>query len=69
MEVDIEIVTRVAGVFTDQTGFVGFIDSLLNVGCFLVEFSSDVDVSYELAGHRSEGDRRTGSGVHSSSSN
>ena len=44
MKVDIEIVPRTTGVLTDKPGFVGFIDSLLDVGSFLVEFSSDVDV-------------------------
>jgi hypothetical protein len=44
MQVDVEVVSRVTGVFTDKTGLVSFVDGLLNVGCFLVEFSSDVNV-------------------------
>jgi hypothetical protein len=48
VQVDVEIVPGTTGVLADQARLVGLVDGLLNVGGFLVEFSSDVDVSYEV---------------------
>lgn len=46
VQVDVERVAGTAGVFTDETGFVRFVDGLLDVRGFLVELSSDVDVRW-----------------------
>lgn len=45
VEVDIERVSGSAGVLADKAGLVRLIDGLLDVRAFLVELSSDVDVS------------------------
>jgi hypothetical protein len=55
VDVDIKVITRVAGVLADETVGVGLIDGLLYVLCLLIELATNVDVS--------------SAGVHSSTSN
>ena len=69
VEVDIERVSGSAGVLADKAGLVRLIDGLLDVRAFLVELSSDVDVSWVLVNGRDRNtDKLTSSGVHSSTS-
>jgi hypothetical protein len=44
MDINVEIVSGTAGVFTNETGLVCFVDGLLQMGGFLEEFTADVDV-------------------------
>jgi hypothetical protein len=44
VDIDVEIVSGTASVLADETSSVGFVDSLLDVGRLLVEFTTDVDV-------------------------
>lgn len=44
MDVDIEVVSRAAGVLADQAGLVCLLDSALEYSSLVVELSSDVDV-------------------------
>lgn len=44
VEDDVKVVSGAAGVFADETVLVGFVDGLLEVGGFVVEFTADVDV-------------------------
>ena len=44
MDVNVEIVSGTAGVFTDETGLVCLIDRLLQMSGFLEEFTTDVDI-------------------------
>lgn len=44
VDVNIEVVACAAGVLTDETSLVGFVDGPLEDGCFVVEFTTDVDV-------------------------
>jgi len=44
VKVDVKCVSGTASVFADESSFVSLVDGLLKVGCFLVEFSSDVNV-------------------------
>lgn len=44
MQVDVERVSCPTRVFSDESSFVSLVDGLLDVRCFLVELSSDVDV-------------------------
>jgi hypothetical protein len=46
MNVNVEIITGSAGILSYQTGLVRFIDRLLQVGCFIVEFPTDINVGY-----------------------
>ena len=44
VQVDVKVVAGSAGILSDETGGIGLVDGLLNVRCFLVEFTSNVDV-------------------------
>ena len=44
VDINVEIVPGTAGVFTNETGFVCFVDGLLQMSGFLKEFTTDVDV-------------------------
>lgn len=80
VQVNVEIVPGPTGVLADQARLVGLVDGLLDVGGFLVEFSSNVDVGCrgrgtEVSRHPSSSDkylkdrlRLTGTSVHSSPS-
>jgi hypothetical protein len=54
VQVDVEVVARVAGVFANEPGLVGLVDGLLDVRGFLVEFTANVDVRCGL--ERGDGD-------------
>lgn len=44
MEVDVEVVARAAGVLTDKTSLVSFLDGALKDSGLVVELTTDVDV-------------------------
>ena len=56
VDVDVVVVARSAGVLTDLTGLVGFVDGALEDGCFVVEFTANVNVG-SVGVHRSSDDQ------------
>jgi hypothetical protein len=46
MKVDVKVVAGPASILADETSFVRFVDGGLDVGSFLVELSTDVNVSF-----------------------
>lgn len=46
MNINIEIITRSTSILANKTSFICFIDSFLKMRCFLIEFTTDVDISY-----------------------
>lgn len=69
VQIDVKVVAGSAGVLSDETGGIGLVDGLLNVRCFLVEFTSDVDVGLiasQLGASIDNGVKLTSRGVHGS---
>lgn len=58
VDVYVKRVARSTGVLSEEASSVGLIDSLLDVGCLLVELSSDVDVGSSRV-HAAPGDETT----------
>ena len=44
MQVDVEVISRPAGIFANQPLFICFLDGALQDGGFVVEFAADVDI-------------------------
>ena len=47
VEVDVESVSRSTSVLAEETSGISLVDGLLDVRCFLVELSSNVDVGWD----------------------